>query len=669
MSGTAPMRLLVAAAPASASDAISRELLALGALDAVAVRELDAAWKEKLRPDGNDAAGEGAGELRKRVEGFFQLAGRAPEIRRPAAAGVPVDLAAAARVVEEVSEGIAASRERQKVLQDELLRLEEMRKQVSARFSSAAGELGKGASGFLSVRAGTVSRIALSRLEAELASMPVALVARPADEGERVDAIVMSLKRDERSLEPALARAEWRQGELPSGSPADRDEALKGIEAKAEALRTAQRAAAAGVETAITERSAELSELWTRLRVDELSASIRAGFSSTERAVLFSGWMPASLRAAAEDAIERASGGACVIEWHEPASGEARKLSAPVQLRNPRFLDAFQGLVTNYGTPEYGAVDPTPFVAVSYLAMFGLMFGDAGHGLVVALVGVLGLLRARKQGRKTALFELFAWCGLSAMISGVLFGSWFGLPLTEALWFDFHGVATGAHAGGGPVRDVYGILGISIKFGMAVLVLGILLNWYNLVRLRRWRALLLGKHGLAGGWIYIAGAWIAFGFVGSGYRTLPSAPVLALLLGPPVLLLGLAAPVEHLEKRRHGESKGFPVGIFLLEWAVELLEAFSGYLANTLSFMRVAGLGIAHATLMGAFFSIADMVGGRLSVAGIAVLLSGNVLVIALEGLSAGIQALRLNYYEFFSKYFTGTGRAYRPISLERTGI
>ncbi|MBN1242870.1 MAG: ATPase V [Spirochaetales bacterium] len=664
MSGTASMRLLVAAAPATASDAISRELLALGALDAVAVRELEATWKDKLRPDRTDAADSGAGELRKRVEGFFQLVGRAPEIRKPAATGSPVDLAAASRVVEEVSEGIAASRERQKALQDELLRLDEVRKQVAARFGSAAGELGRGASGFLSVRSGTVARKALRRLEDDLASLPVALIARPPEQGERADAIVMSLKRDERTLEPILARAEWVQGELPSGSPADRDEALKGIEAKAAVLRTAQRTAAEGVETVIGERSAELSELWTRLRVDELSASIRAGFSSTERAVLFSGWIPARLRAATEEALERASGGACVIEWHEPASGEARKLSVPVQLRNPRLLGAFQGLVTNYGTPEYGSIDPTPFVAVSYLAMFGLMFGDAGHGLVVALAGVLGLLRARARGKKTALFELFAWCGLSAMVAGVLFGSWFGLPLTPALWFDFHGVATGAHASGGPVRDVYGILGISIKFGMIVLVLGILLNWYNLARSRRWRALLVGKHGLAGGWIYMAGAWIAFGFVASGYRTLPSGPVIALLLGPPVLLLGLAPPLEHLEKRRKGEAKGFPVGIFLLEWAVELLEAFSGYLANTLSFMRVAGLGIAHATLMGAFFSIADMVGGRLSLAGIAILLLGNALVIVLEGLSAGIQALRLNYYEFFSKYFNGTGRAYRPISL-----
>ena len=104
-----------------------------------------------------------------------------------------------------------------------------------------------------------------------------------------------------------------------------------------------------------------------------------------------------------------------------------------------------------------------------------------------------------------------------------------------------------------------------------------------------------------------------------------------------------------------------------MEWIVELLEIFSGYLANTLSFMRVAGLGIAHVSLMIAFFEIARMVspeGG--SIGSYMVLFSGNVLVIALEGLSAGIQSLRLNYYEFFSKYFFGSGRAYMPISLRR---
>ena len=101
----------------------------------------------------------------------------------------------------------------------------------------------------------------------------------------------------------------------------------------------------------------------------------------------------------------------------------------------------------------------------------------------------------------------------------------------------------------------------------------------------------------------------------------------------------------------------------LIESLITLLEIFSGFLANTLSFMRVAGLGIAHVSLMTAFQDMADMTGSI--VFSTLIIIVGNVLVIVLEGLSAGINSLRLNYYEFFTRFFTGRGFAYEPIGLE----
>ena len=141
------------------------------------------------------------------------------------------------------------------------------------------------------------------------------------------------------------------------------------------------------------------------------------------------------------------------------------------------------------------------------------------------------------------------------------------------------------------------------------------------------------------------------------------------LLGIPVILLAFKAPIHHAIERRNG--RGAPLHAmsivdFIMDWIVEVLEVFSGYLANTLSFMRVAGLGIAHEALLIAFFQIANMAGSG-TLGGLwsaLILILGNVLIIALEGLSAGIQSLRLNYYEFFSKYFTGAGRPYDPVSL-----
>jgi V/A-type H+-transporting ATPase subunit I len=99
----------------------------------------------------------------------------------------------------------------------------------------------------------------------------------------------------------------------------------------------------------------------------------------------------------------------------------------------------------------------------------------------------------------------------------------------------------------------------------------------------------------------------------------------------------------------------------VMAWLVDVLEIFCGYMSNTLSFMRVAGLGIAHVCLMTSFLQLTRMAGGA---GGIVIYLLGNLLVIVLEGLSAGIQSLRLNYYEFFSRYFTGKGIAYEPVGL-----
>lgn len=289
------------------------------------------------------------------------------------------------------------------------------------------------------------------------------------------------------------------------------------------------------------------------------------------------------------------------------------------------------------------------------------MFGDAGHGLVILLLGILGKLVYKKKNNVRHLLTLLSYCGGASIITGVLFGSYFGFRLFKPLWFDFHGIVSG-HSGGNLVSSIYDVLGVTIYFGISVIGLGIVINVINLARKRHWFELIFDKAGIIGGFIYGAGIWATRSFIATGYKQLPAGNLLFFLLGIPVILLAFKAPLAHRGKRFHAMS----IVDFLMDWIVEILEIFSGYLANTLSFMRVAGLGIAHEALLIAFFQIAGMAGGG-SIRGIwaiLILIIGNVLIIALEGLSAGIQSLRLNYYEFFSKYFTGTGRRYEPVSL-----
>ena len=260
------------------------------------------------------------------------------------------------------------------------------------------------------------------------------------------------------------------------------------------------------------------------------------------------------------------------------------------------------------------------------------------------------------------LLQLFIYCGSASVITGALFGSYFGHQLFPPLWFDYHGIIAGHSPAAGSIQNVYDILKITIFFGIAVIGTGLVINWINLCRKKDWFTLFLDKSGIIGGWFYGCGVYTSFYFAGTGYKELPGGNLLAVFFGIPVIIMLIKAPLHfYLHERDHKKFTLFSVIDFFMEWIVELLEIFSGYLANTLSFMRVAGLGIAHVSLMVAFDTIAGMTSGLGS---IIILILGNILVIALEGLSAGIQALRLNYYEFFSRYFTGKGIAYNPVSL-----
>ena len=221
------------------------------------------------------------------------------------------------------------------------------------------------------------------------------------------------------------------------------------------------------------------------------------------------------------------------------------------------------------------------------------------------------------------------------------------------------------HAEGGLVSSVYDILGITIKFGIAVIFTGLVLNWINLVRKRRYLELVFDKNGLVGGVMYALGIYACYYFVDTGYRAFPTSPALYAGLGLCLVMIIVKGPVYAAHKAKlsgHREKVSSVVVDTVMDFFVQVLEIFSSFLSNTLSFMRVAGLGIAHVSLMTAFEDMAAMTGNV--VAYVLIMILGNVIVIAIEGLSAGIQSLRLNYYEFFTKYFTGRGIAYEPVGL-----
>ena len=665
---TTPMKQLLAIVLESDVDSVTKELLRQGVMQFMDVTAVTGQWRSRIGVVSPRVSPALMAELRQRVETLLRMGG----VEASVAVSLdierlsPIDFDVSQKTLAGISETLTRLHERQRALQQEILKYEDIRRQLDLT-DDVAYALSDGTQhSFLDMRTGVVPIPESQAFSEALESVPSIMLSFD-NPGGGQSLLLVTMRRAKTRVDAILVQFDWREIELPRHASAPKGDILRDLHDKLGKLKHDQERIGVEVKQTIETHRGRLTDMWANIRLNELYGKIESNFGKTSNTVLFAGWVPASRQQSLSEGITAASRQRCYLEWNDARDvDEQLQASIPVELHNPRFLAPFETLVRNFAIPQYGTIDPTLFVAVAFLVMFGLMFGDAGHGAVLAVIGWLGsALYAGKKASTRNLLKFIGWCGCSAIVAGVLFGAYFGMSLLPPLWFDYHNAVAGHAPPGGFVTDIYGVLAITIYFGIAVIATGLILNWVNLAAKRQWFKLVFDKGGIIGSWIFAAGIYVGAYFVNHSYKDLPPRELLVWLIGVPVLLLALKPPLEYLLHRRGRKFNLFTLVDFFMEWIVEVLEIFSGYLANTLSFMRVAGLGIAHVSLMIAFSVIARMIGGdTINVLSVIVLVLGNGLVIALEGLSAGIQALRLNYYEFFSKYFSGGGKAYMPVSL-----
>ncbi|MEA4866326.1 MAG: V-type ATPase 116kDa subunit family protein [Sphaerochaeta sp.] len=651
---TRPMKLLTAVVLEQTSEAVVKALLELGVLDFVHINKIDPQQMEKLSSRPSSVNRANLEEMRKRVEALLKQG----HLDVPTSEVLDVkklekpQLEEYKRILDDLTSDLLSLKEKQKESNQQMMGIEEMRRYI-------AEEKGE----YLDLRVGEITHGKSEDLGGKLAVYGGLLDRVPDSE----KWICLTLRRDVSQVDPLLEKFGW----VESSDVELQRKALSLIKGRLEAEHQKALKSRTEVEQAVDavvkQQQSQLFAIWSNLRLNELCDQIRSYFAYTRNTTLFSGWVPSDQADQVRSAIMEASEGQCVIEWTNAT--EVPRQEVPVAIASPKALKPFQNIVNNYSTPEYGTVNPTIFVMIAYLSMFGLMFADVGQGFVLLLVGLLGSRSYKKNPLKPDgmlsrnVTSLLVYLGLSSMVFGVLFGSYFGLGLFPALWFNYEAAVAG-HAEGSLIHDVYGILGITIKFGIIIIYTGLVLNWVNLIRKRSYLTLFLDKNGLVGGLLFAVGLYMGFGFVENGYREFPQTSWVAPVVTVCLILLFARGFLSYFLSVRKGGRKHEPGKLILdsvMEWLVDVLEIFTGYMSNTLSFMRVAGLGIAHASLMESFKMLSSLVDGF---GGIAIFILGNVLVIVLEGLSAGIQSLRLNYYEFFSRYFTGKGIAYEPVGL-----
>lgn len=365
------------------------------------------------------------------------------------------------------------------------------------------------------------------------------------------------------------------------------------------------------------------------------------------------GWIPAEQ----EEFFTRQLDNIRSVEYSVSDGKEELKHSPPIILKNPPFIRLYEFYVKMYGLPSYNEVDPTPMVALTYTLFFGIMFGDMGQGLVVAIVGVL-----MWKLKKMELGRILIPCGISGMVFGFIYGSVFGFeealnPVYKAL-FGIDGKLVEVMESETINMIIYG----SVAIGFVTIAISMLINIYSSLRRRDMESALFGANGISGFVFYVS---LVVGLVCTMFLNIEimNTVYVICLIAAPLVLMFLREP---LGKLCEGKKKWQPEswGEYCMQSFFELFEMCLSYVTNTMSFLRVGAYILVHAGMMLVVFTLAEMVGG--AVGYIIVVILGNVIVMALEALLVAIQVLRLDYYEIFSRFYLGEGRPFVPVKARQ---
>ena len=394
-----------------------------------------------------------------------------------------------------------------------------------------------------------------------------------------------------------------------------------------------------------------ISRYLSKLEELYLYAGIRTKALQHNNSFIIVGWIPTANEKQLKSRLKKIRS----VELDFSNAKDELDKNPPVKLKNCFFAKPFEFYTDMYGVPEYNEVDPTFFIAITYTVIFGIMFADLGQGFCLTIAGIL-----MWKLKKMAIGKILLPCGISAMIFGTIFGSVFGFehvldPMFRLFGFEEKPIEVMAS------ENINTIIMGAIGIGVFLLLTAMFINVYTLLRRKDVGRALFGTSGVSG--IIFYGA-LVFGlaaeiFLGIHVMTLPY--ILGLIVLP-FLLIFFAEPLADLVNgEEHWQPESW--GGYIVENLFESIEVLLGYVTNTMSFLRVGAFVLVHAGMMLVVFVLAETVGG----AGYwVVVVIGNALVMVLEALLVAIQVLRLEYYEMFSRFYSGEGKPFEPVNVNK---
>ncbi len=338
------------------------------------------------------------------------------------------------------------------------------------------------------------------------------------------------------------------------------------------------------------------------------------------------GWVPLSKMTMIKKSFDNYIKHPVVVNVRKPKPEEYD--ITPSCLLRPKWLEPFINLISGFGVPGYREFDPSWFFTLSYILMFGVMFGDVGHGFcIIALSWVM-----RKKWSVFAYF--FLSIGISSTLFGLIYGSFFSFEnMLPAIWLS-------------PIEHPMLMLKLSLIWGMLFIISLNIISIYNRLITMQIKEALFNPQGVAGLLLYMAILWIVYNIISNQITHLNY-----LLAALP--LVAIFAYYWHKQTGHFVER--------LLVSIIESYDVIIVYLSNTVSFLRVAAFTLNHSALAIALLTLAGMSDGG---GHWITIIFGNLFIILFEGAIVAIQVLRLEYYEGFSRFFTGEGHLFKPLDL-----
>jgi V/A-type H+-transporting ATPase subunit I len=524
---------------------------------------------------------------------------------------------------------------------------------------------------YLTLRVGRLDPRRQTEIQETLADRAVII---PLGDGDRV--LAAASRKGRFALDSELKKQSFVPIAIPEGYKGVPVELLSGLETRLKGAERELETIARDKGLLRDEYGPELKSLTASYLMASIVEQLKGKLVATKSVYVLSGWVPADLVETLVKDLETRTQGRVAVRAFNPEElpgVKDGKEKVPVSLEHGAFVKGFEGVVFSYGAPLYGTIDPTIFVAFFFTILFGIMFGDVGQGLVLLLAGILTGKRGIKAlaGFRHYSVPLIA-VGISSMFMGFLNGEVF---TNERLLIFPTRAITGFLTGKpvdrilhlmpekGSIAKLFYFFGFTIAVGVLLNSIGLLVNIINQWVLKKYEKALFSKTGLAGILFFWYAVFLAVRILRGGrfawFDMLGLlVPVGCIFFGPVVwrLISGERPVLEH------------GLLVFIMEGFVEILETASTYISNTVSFLRVGAFALSHAVLSFIVFTLSEMVGGLAvgPVFSLIVMIFGNGVIILLEGMIVAIQVVRLQYYEFFSKFFTETGVEFSPFRFRR---